>query len=133
MSEFTGNFVDLGPECFADVDAHVISWKGENYYKSCDEPVVTQPDGSGSHCVKRIDHPGDIHEDYDGNRKSEPKGRMLAVVSYPLAEDMDKGYQNTKAVMNVLRDVFADNPEIQVYAAIKESADQVIMILEGDG
>lgn len=118
---------------FASADETVVSWKGENYYKACDQPVVTNPDGSGTHCVKRVDHPGDIHEDYDGIRKTDPKGRMIVTVSFPLVEDTKKGHEETQAVLHTLRPHFQDKKDVLIYAAIREQADQIIMILDGDG
>lgn len=60
-------FTDIGPECFTD--DYVISYKGENYYKACDEFVYDRDDGGQSFCVKRVDHPGMYHEAYDGRQK----------------------------------------------------------------
>ena len=54
---------------FVSNDAKVINWLGENYYKACDELVSRNLDGGNSYCVKRKDHPGDIHEDYDGRTR----------------------------------------------------------------
>lgn len=61
--------VDIGPEAFTDGDEEVISYKGENYYKSCPERVTGEDDGAGSFCVKRVNHPGDVHEDFHGRIK----------------------------------------------------------------
>lgn len=65
------SIIDIGPECFASADVHVISYKGDNYYKSCDEFVADRPKGGQTFCVKRIGHPGTIHEDWDGLVRSE--------------------------------------------------------------
>lgn len=127
------DFEVIGPECFASPAKDVISWKGENFYKACDEPVVTNADGSGTHCVKRQEHPGDIHEDYDGIRKTEPKGRVAFVITIPLAEDMQDGYKNARDVMDKLKKAFAEQEVAGVQMAVREVADQLIMILEGDG
>lgn len=56
----------LGPEMFTNREHSVICWKGENYYRACGNQVTLNDDGSGSTCVKRVDHPGLDHEDYDG-------------------------------------------------------------------
>lgn len=118
---------------FAAGDQTVINWGGNNYYKACDAPVVQNEDGSGTYCVKREEHPGDIHEDYDGIRKTDPKGRMSIVVTFPQKEDMSEGHKRTQAILRDMKQFFADQPDILVYGAIRESADQIIMILEGDG
>ncbi len=60
------DFVDLGPELFASGDLTVISYKGQNYYKACGVTVTEQVDVGTSTCVKRVDHPGFMHEDYEG-------------------------------------------------------------------
>lgn len=56
----------VGPEAFMDVDEMVIGYKGDNFYKSCDAWVYTLPDGTRTHCVKRLNHQGYVHEDYSG-------------------------------------------------------------------
>lgn len=58
--------VTIGPECFSTLDRKVICWRGVNYYKACDVLVEEHKDGSTSHCVKRVGHPSNTHEDYDG-------------------------------------------------------------------
>lgn len=128
-----GEITIIGPECFASTDDTVISWKGVNYYQACDELVVAGPKGSSTHCVKRVDHPGDIHEDYDGFRKTDDKARMAVVVTLPLAVDTQIGFENASEVMQQMKGVFADQPDILIYGAIKDKADQIIMILDGDG
>lgn len=35
-TEVTGDFITIGPECFANKDASVICYKGENYYPKAD-------------------------------------------------------------------------------------------------
>lgn len=59
-------FKDLGPELFI-VDGDVISYKGENFYRACNAFVRDLPDGGQSFCVKRVGHPGGVHEAYDGS------------------------------------------------------------------
>lgn len=65
------HIVDIGPECFADTDAAVISYKGDNYYRACDAFVVDLEDGGQAFCVKRVGHPGKIHEAYYGETREE--------------------------------------------------------------
>lgn len=66
-----GGFIDIGPECFADPDATVISYKGSNYYRACGARVVDiLPGGGTSTCVKRTGHPGNEHEDFGGNLRT---------------------------------------------------------------
>lgn len=64
----------LGPECFTMDEGRVISLKGENFYKACNFKVADLHDGGASHCVKRVDHPGKKHEDYDGRIYDEVHG-----------------------------------------------------------
>lgn len=69
----TGAYIDIAPECFSD--GLVISYKGANYYKACDAFVYEDSEGSSSHCVKRVNHSGPLHEDYEGRTKEEdPNG-----------------------------------------------------------
>lgn len=58
-------FISIADECFTDGD--VISYKGENYYRACDHFVKDLDGGGASYCVKRVNHPGLMHEDYYGN------------------------------------------------------------------
>lgn len=127
MSELGDEILDVNG-AFSNADESVINWKGENYYRACSEQVTEH-----SFCVKRLDHPGDIHEDIDGVRIGDAKGRMVVVVSFPLNPDPTLGYGDTQAVLHTLRPHFADKKSVLIYAAIKEQADQIIMILEGDG
>lgn len=60
-------YTNIGPECFAI--GNVISYKGANYYKACDKFVTDRQEGEPSFCVKRVGHPGDIHEAYDGKTR----------------------------------------------------------------
>jgi len=62
------DFIDIGPECFTDRSGYVISYKGENYYRSCSKLVTGSLDGEATHCVKRVLHPNDC-EDYVGNTR----------------------------------------------------------------
>jgi len=63
-----GDFIDIGPECFANKDALVICYKGENYYRACGRLVKGRLDGEATTCVKRVNHKNDC-EDYDGDTR----------------------------------------------------------------
>lgn len=67
------DFVNIGKECFADKNLEVISYKGENYYRACGVIVKTTRYGTTS-CVKRVNHPGNVHEDYAGLLKEDSNG-----------------------------------------------------------
>lgn len=62
-----GDFTTLGPECFTNYERTVISYKGENFYRACDVKVRDLPEGGASHCVMRVNHPSNLHEDMEGN------------------------------------------------------------------
>lgn len=68
-----GNLTDIGPECFTDGD--VISYKGENFYRACGAWVCDNPEGGAAFCVKRVGHPGDLHESYKGVLRLEEHAR----------------------------------------------------------
>lgn len=70
------DFINIGPQAFANKEETVINWKGENFYRACGVIVQVTRYGTTS-CVKRVDHPGEIHEDYDGNTKDESGPRRL--------------------------------------------------------
>lgn len=60
------DMIDIGPACFSDGEKTVISYEGNNFYRACDAFVAAHADGSSSFCVKRVGHPGDVHEDFAG-------------------------------------------------------------------
>lgn len=65
MEELSGDVTVIGQDCITN--GEVISYRGENFYKACDQWVVAV-DGEGqSFCVKRSGHNGYIHEDIHGN------------------------------------------------------------------
>lgn len=63
--------ISLGIELFTDCDEEVISYKGENFYKACAVKVT-----AFSTCVKRVNHPGVLHENYDGEVSTGWEGLM---------------------------------------------------------
>lgn len=69
----SSGIVNLGSEMFANGDLSVISYKGENYYQSCGEVVTGSghPDEESTTCVRRVRHPGRIHEDWDDNTRED--------------------------------------------------------------
>lgn len=62
-----GTYEDIGPEAFTN--GLVISYKGANYYKACDEFVADTLSGGQEFCVKRVNHGGFVHEAYDGTQR----------------------------------------------------------------
>lgn len=61
------DYVDIGASCFMKGD--VINYLGENFYKACSSFVAELEGGGQSSCVKRIGHPGIIHEDFEGRTR----------------------------------------------------------------
>lgn len=76
---------DLDAPAFTNIVETVISYKGENFYKACGELVTGRPDEGTTSCVKRVGHPGDIHEDFDGNT-TEQKKILNLHISMPIEE-----------------------------------------------
>lgn len=74
-------FIDIGPECFADSEATVISYKGDNFYRACDV-LVAEFAGGASHCVKRVNHPNRQHEDFYGRVRDEDAVQQLSEFIY---------------------------------------------------
>lgn len=62
-TQVSEDFPYIGPECFSDKDEKVISLKGENFYRACGAPVTKL-----TSCTKRVDHPGIMHEDWEGEQ-----------------------------------------------------------------
>ncbi len=63
------DIIDIGPQCFASGDLSVICFQGENYYRACGELVTGESEDEFTTCVKRVNHPDIIHEDYDGSTR----------------------------------------------------------------
>lgn len=59
-------FTTLGPECFIGNEGNTISFQGDNFYRGCGNFVFRLPGGGSTHCVKRVGHPSEECEDYDG-------------------------------------------------------------------
>lgn len=59
---------DIGQFTFSNDEETVINHKGENFYKACDVLVTGTPDNGASYCVKRVNHPGNECEDWDGQK-----------------------------------------------------------------
>lgn len=53
------------------VQGDVISYKGDNFYRSCGYIVTGTPLLGSTSCLKRIGHPGNVHEDYAGLTRKE--------------------------------------------------------------
>lgn len=51
----------IGEECVAYGDENVISWKGQEYVKTCGAFVKDLPDGGKAFCTLTHDHPGLKH------------------------------------------------------------------------
>lgn len=56
---------DLDAPAFTNRAETVISYKGDNYYKACGV-IVGHYEGGLTSCVKRLNHPGNVHEDWAG-------------------------------------------------------------------
>lgn len=63
------NIKDLDAPAFTNESETVINYKGSNYYKACGEIVVNMGEHVTTSCVKRVGHPGHVHEDYIGATK----------------------------------------------------------------
>lgn len=66
-------------------DKTVINHEGANYYKACEHIVAIKIDGVRSYCVKRIGHPGILHEDFDGNVNTNGVNPSIADIVSPNA------------------------------------------------
>lgn len=60
----------------AFTDGEVINYQGDNYYRACGAVVTIQ-----SYCVKRVNHPGVLHEDYDGNVRGNNNSSISSIAS----------------------------------------------------
>jgi hypothetical protein len=138
----SGDFIIIGPECFSDADKTVIAWAGENYYRACGRGVVLADEGSGTTCVKRVKHPGVVHEDFHGNIMHEAYGLNPARVEiaipavgegvlvnkYDIREawdeyvlptqvakqEMSDPLRTVAACLRVINEVAPERPEIEV-------------------
>lgn len=55
----SGFYSTIGPECFTD--GYVISYKGQEYIKTCGSFVADLLGGGQAFCTLSYDHPGDEH------------------------------------------------------------------------
>lgn len=55
----SGFYHTIGDECFTD--GYVISYKGQEYIKTCGSFVTDLPEGGQAFCTLSYDHPGDEH------------------------------------------------------------------------
>lgn len=54
------DYTPIGDECFIYKD-ELISYKGQEYIKTCGEFVMDLPDGGSAYCTLAFDHPGNDH------------------------------------------------------------------------
>lgn len=81
--------------CWCFISGNIISYKGQYYYRACDAFVADNPEGGQAYCVKRVDHPGTIHEAYDGRTKGDKSAKWINKTDLfinPDEEDPDKRY-----------------------------------------
>lgn len=62
---------EIGPEAFTNGAETVISFKGSNFYRSCDAFVRKLPDGGGSYCIRQMGHEEGNHIDFSGHSTQE--------------------------------------------------------------
>ena len=55
------DYITIGDECFIGPDRNVISYKGQEYIKTCGEFVAHLRDGAQAFCTLSYDHPGRKH------------------------------------------------------------------------
>lgn len=55
----TSDIQDIGPECFAYRD-EVVSWKGQEFIRTCGEFVNVLPDGRQAFCTMAFNHPASV-------------------------------------------------------------------------
>ena len=51
------DFVTIGPECFTDQAGNVVSYKGQEYVRTCGSFVSATADGGQAFCTLTYDHP----------------------------------------------------------------------------
>ncbi len=71
MAEIDPDEMAIAPRVTFSEDTTVLTWDEIVYHQECGHPVSHLPDGSLSVCAKRKNHPGDIHEDFDGRTHDE--------------------------------------------------------------
>lgn len=54
-----GDYPSIGPECFAYKD-EIISWKGQEFIRTCGEFVKALPDGGQAFCTMAFNHPASV-------------------------------------------------------------------------
>lgn len=67
------DYLTIGTECFIGPDRNVISYKGQEYVKTCGSFVADLPEGGQAFCTLTHDHPGHEHiNTHLGTREESP-------------------------------------------------------------
>lgn len=76
-SQMNGGCQYVGPEAFTDPEGAVISWRGENFYRACGKYVTGGNDQGGTTCVKHVNHPPPLCENYHGRVRDQESGAYV--------------------------------------------------------
>jgi len=90
---------------------NVIIHHGVMYQKVCGLPVANV----GAHtstCLKRTDHPGYIHEDYEGNKRHEIFGPNVEVLEIPMPKHMTDHTVVTRDMLRAAWEAFVEPTQI---------------------
>jgi hypothetical protein len=59
--------------------------------------------------------------------------KAVLVIAYEIPEDVDESYAKTQRIADDVRDTFKDESDIQIYMAVRESADAVVEFFKDGG
>lgn len=63
--------------------------------------------------------------------EGEPTNKAALVISFEQPGDTDKAIEKLSGVVERVRDIFKDEPDVEVRVAIRESADEVLGVFQG--
>lgn len=81
---------ELDTPAFTNISETVINYKGDNFYKACGVIVNADVITGSTSCVKRINHPGTAHEDWDGNMRETPDSMPEKLFDWTTATDIEE-------------------------------------------
>lgn len=81
--------IDVLEGAFVNHEGNVIGYQGENFYRACGAFVNDLPEGGTAFCVKRVGHPGRMHESYYGATRYEITGEAMRMFTVYRTEARD--------------------------------------------
>lgn len=59
-----------------------------------------------------------------------PTEEMILVIAFDVSATPEQGHAKAQEFLNRVKPLFADHPEVQIFGAIRETANAVVKVLE---